>query len=122
MTGALALTDGGSGTWTIEMGTLASDDNNYTPVLNLAGVTFTYIDQDPASVDVTLTPDGNDGWHKSEITFKADNFEAALTGSSDLKSTPAYGEVLFGTPMAATPSPITCVARRHRSCMERRQT
>lgn len=92
LTGALALTDGGSGTWTIEMGTLASDDNNYTPVLNLAGVTFTYIDQDPASVDVTLTPDGNDGWHKSEITFKADNFEAALTGSSDLKSTPAYGE------------------------------
>lgn len=91
LTGVLALTGSGA-TWTIEIGTLASDDNNYVPVLDLTDVAFTYIDQDPASVDVILTPDGNDGWHKSKIIFKAENFEAALTGSTELKSAPVYGE------------------------------
>lgn len=68
--------------------------NNYDyPPSFIDGVTATYIDRDPATIDITLPdPDDNiDGWYTKDITFTApDNFEIALTGS-ELKSDPEYG-------------------------------
>ncbi|MCD7852245.1 MAG: hypothetical protein LUH63_22510 [Parabacteroides sp.] len=47
----------------------------------------------PADVDVVLTPDGSNGWFKTEggIIFNAPaGFEIALAGS-ELKAAPTYG-------------------------------
>ena len=97
--GKLGLEQVNGDSYKITLGTLgvnADDGKNYTISFS-ENIQATCFNQPAGDADVNLSepPTGADGWHtdKNGITFTAPKgFEIALTGSTELKSEPAYGE------------------------------
>lgn len=97
--GKLGLEQVNGDSYKITLGTLgvnADDGKNYTISFS-ENIQATYFKQSAGDADVNLSepPTGAGGWHtdKNGITFTAPKgFEIALTGSTELKSEPAYGE------------------------------
>ena len=97
--GKLGLEQVNGDSYKITLGTLgvnADDGKNYTISFS-ENIQATCFNQPAGDADVNLSepPTGAGGWHtdKNGITFTAPKgFEIALTGSTELKSEPAYGE------------------------------